>query len=324
MNKPQSFSSASSRLKSDGGMTLVEVLLALIITAFIGVVIANVTMGASKTLQVTAEEAINAQQSVVFSQRLKADISNSESLYVFTKNPPTESNTLQLCDGTGSNFSINSEKGRPLFTLNIRSAPIDVTTYIWPPSVQKVEYDLISQVDNFGNKNTYQITRRVCGSTLPIQKMLNIGDALCKSATNGFLGIARKYDIGKPNCPSIFINLTDSVNSLDINGLDVDSNLTGNTILFCKTDYLSEADGGKGYKSCVDDSDSATYGTIPAQGAYYFGLPYAGCKVPMAVLTSARLGAQSRCDLNKSNVDKNGVMLTSIKPLANLNRKIDN
>ena len=323
MNKGKLSRVKLKALNSDSGMTLIEVLLALIITAFISVVISNVTMGASKTLQVTAEEAINAQQSVVFSQRLKADISNSESLYVYSGNKPTSANTLQLCDGIGSNFSINSEKGRPLFTVNIRTVPTNVdvnTTYSSTLLVQKVEYDLVSQVDNFGNKNTYQITRRVCGSSLPPQTMLNVGDALCKSATNGFLGIARKYDIGKPNCPSIFVNLDDLVST----GQSVDANLTGNTILFCKTDYLSEADGGQGFKSCVDDSDTVTYGSVPAQGAYYFGLPYAGCKVPMAVLTSARLGAQSRCDVNIRYKDSNGVALTSIKPLANLNRRIDN
>ena len=322
MNKGKLSRVKLKALNSDSGMTLIEVLLALIITAFISVVIANVTMGASRSLQVTAEEAINAQQSVVFSQRLKADISNSVSLYVFTQNKPSDSNTLQLCDGIGSNFSINSEKGRPLFTINVKD---NSDGEIPARKLLKVEYDLISKTDNFGNKETFQLTRRVCGKEP--QSLLTIGDTLCKSVSGEFLGLARRYDVGKPHCPFKFVSLNDFVSNANSNGQSIDSNLAGSTFLFCKGDYKSELIGGEGFKSCANDSDvesQLTYGSILAQGPYFFGLPYAGCKVAMAVLTSSKLGAQTRCELNRSNVDSNGVALSSIKSLVNMTSRIDN
>lgn len=123
---------------SDEGLTLVEILLAIIITAFIGVVIVKTTISSSAALTRTSREVNTNLQVMNFSRTLRYDIAGATDVYVFA-NPPS---TLQRVCGSARIDNVkwqlsDSQSARTLFTIRVNEL-ID-PSYI-PSSDSKPSY----------------------------------------------------------------------------------------------------------------------------------------------------------------------------------------
>jgi type II secretory pathway pseudopilin PulG len=105
---------------SDEGLTLVEILLAIVITAVIGVVIVKTTISSSAALTRTSREVNTNLQVMNFSRTLRYDIAGATDVYVFA-NPPS---TIQRVCGSAGIDSLkwqlsNSGDARTLFTVRV-------------------------------------------------------------------------------------------------------------------------------------------------------------------------------------------------------------
>ena len=101
------------------GLTLVEVLFALIITSFVALVIAKTTISASAALSRTSREVNTNLQVMNFSRNLRYDIAGSTDTYVFSSTAPTGQTRLCSSGGT-SKWDIGVAGGvRTLFTVRV-------------------------------------------------------------------------------------------------------------------------------------------------------------------------------------------------------------
>ena len=280
--------------KKDSGISLIEILVALLITTLIAIVIARVTMDASSGLTVAAEESVSSQQSLLFGQTLQYDIRASSDLYVYGATKPTDSTNL-CTSATDSTWTpANSIFVRPLFTILLNDISYNktftVTTPWTPASTKWVGYEL--RRTDLGTNNvagTFEIWRGECansngspGAWSSGSAMINLGDTLCSnSGGSTFVGIANTKEIGRANCPSKYSG-------------SVDFAPQGNTVLYCG-DYASQCATG------VSTVSSTTYA---------FTLPYAGCRLVLVSIANNAACTLSSGEGKKSN------------PLSQISRRV--
>ena len=275
-------------VKQDSGISLIEILVALLITTLIAIVIARVTMDASAGLTVAAEESVSSQQSLLFGQTLQYDIRASSDLYVYGATKPADSTNL-CTSATDSTWTpANSTFVRPLFTVLVNDISYNksfgtlTSTTAWTPATTKwVGYEL--RRTDIGTNNvsdTFEIWRGECAnlngapdtwSPATAAALINLGDTFCSDSTGSvFLGIANSKDVGRANCPNRFSG-------------DASFAPAGNTVLYCG-DYTS---------LCATGTSTATNST------YSFTLPYAGCRLVLVSITN-----NASCTLSSGNGKK--------------------
>jgi len=127
-------------LTKDDGMTLLEVLLAAIITAVISVVIVSITMGSAATLSRHADESIATAQVVTLYQNLRQDFSAASDAYFYGTTYPSD--TSHLCSSAtsrswsalGSGF-IRTLASIPVTTFNYDTSSNSVSNWLYPVTV---------------------------------------------------------------------------------------------------------------------------------------------------------------------------------------------
>lgn len=292
--KSQDASRKLARTKEETGISLIEILVALLITTLIAIVIARVTMDASAGLTVAAEESVSSQQSILFGQTLQYDIRASSDLYVYGATKPADSTNL-CTSATDSTWTpANSTFVRPLFTILMNDISYNksfTATAPWTPATTKwIGYELRrTDIGTNNVSNTYEIWRGECANTSDLpgtwssgSAMINLGDAFCSDSTGtNFIGIANTKEVGRANCPRLYSGSADFAPQ-------------GNTVLYCG-DYSSQ---------CASGVSTATNST------YAFTLPYAGCRLVLVSITN-----NAACTLS-SGVGKKS------NPLSQISRRV--
>lgn len=225
--------------KSSYGFTLVELLIALIVTALISISITRVLIDTSANLERLATEASANQQGLQFIRKIQSDFKNSLDIYVFDSNYPStqsDGSVLTCTNATPADWSSGSQSfTRQLFTVvskKLTDLPPDYTppTQILTPEVVYIGYEIrLVSTSNSGLTNALELWRNECSSlggavtySLPV---LTLGDTLCSSTIEGVTktGIAMKKDRAKSNCQ----------NEVSINSAVGDTALSGTSIVSC-------------------------------------------------------------------------------------------
>jgi hypothetical protein len=192
MKCPFSQISTDASLRSDAGITLVEIIIATVITALIGVTLVRITSDVANGLGSTVGHVVATNQTVSFARILRNDIGGAQDIYPFGANPAPADSQTYLCsswdgvptdwtDTTATNFT------RPLFTIAYPSVTYDqasltAPTYS-PPSLGWIGYELRKATSTSGLV-TYQLWRVNCADNSGIssnvvntsRKLVDIGD----------------------------------------------------------------------------------------------------------------------------------------------------
>ncbi|MFM6983823.1 MAG: type II secretion system protein J [Chitinophagaceae bacterium] len=265
---------------NENGFSLVELLIALIVTSIISVPVVRVIIDSSSNLQRVANEAAYNQQALQFMQVLQNDIKDSQDTFIFDQNYPMSTNNLctsatsETWQTTSNNFTrqiatIVSQK--LVYPNNYNNPGFLVPQKIW------IGYEIKRVASSVtGQERAFEIWRNECssGGVSPTNSytVLTMGNVLCaNNSLDTFLGLSSAKDVGKPNCPNL-VALSSSLANSSING----------KAMFSCT--------GAGVITCPIDSST--------RGVYKFdiSLPVASCSPPIL----ATLNVNLNCSVNSS------------------------
>jgi len=132
---PKKFQISPKVIRDSSGMTLVEVLLAMIVTSIIAFVIMRVFLTTSSGLTRSSEEAAAAMQATRFSLLMRYDVSGSRDAFIYGSTYPSDAS--KLCTSTTTTparwnsdpaTASDGEFRRSLFTLEIPTIGYDKTS----------------------------------------------------------------------------------------------------------------------------------------------------------------------------------------------------
>ena len=179
-------------LKQDAGVTLVEMIIATVITALIGVTLIRITSDAANGLSSTVGHVVATNQVVGFARILRNDIGGAQDIFPYGSVPASSDSQTYLCsswDGTATNWTDSTAANfvRPLFTVAYPSVSYDpnATTPVFSaPSLGWVGYEIRNDVDPNGI-TYYSLWRVTCLDNSGIssnvvsssRKLVDIGDS---------------------------------------------------------------------------------------------------------------------------------------------------
>ena len=179
-------------LKNDAGVTLVEIIIATVITALIGVTLVRITSDAANGLTSTVGHVVATNQVVGFARVVRNDIGGAQDIFAYGATPAASDSKTYLCsswDGTSTNWTDSTAVNfvRPLFTIAYPSVPYDTSATTAPtfalPSLGWIGYELRNDVDTNGI-TYYSLWRVTCADDAGIssnvvnsnRKMVDVGD----------------------------------------------------------------------------------------------------------------------------------------------------
>lgn len=149
-----------SLLKADSGFTLVEMLIAVVITVLVGQIVVAMTSTATKSLQRASDQLIVAQQAVRLSHYLKFDISSSNDVFIYdsTSAGENDTNNCRADKWTSKGLDANTQtlsgqtlqqlleftaatRVRSLFAVQVQDAPAYTPAPTPDPSTKIFDYE---------------------------------------------------------------------------------------------------------------------------------------------------------------------------------------
>lgn len=115
--------------KMDNGITLIEVMIATLITSLLSIVLYKTTWNASLALTKTSQEVISNFQIIHFASDLRYNVASSSDVFVFANTPLP--NSGNICSSWNKNnvewspLTSNSKIVRPLFSVRVKDLIYD-------------------------------------------------------------------------------------------------------------------------------------------------------------------------------------------------------
>lgn len=165
-------------IRDDRGLTLVEVLVAALLTAVLSMAILQVITSTERGLRSSMAQAVATTQTVRLAQYVSYDFAGAQDVYVFAATPPTTG--AHLCGSVPSQGfwtnPANPNFVRSLFSLRIPTANVPagstpLTQYL-QPTVQTVVYSIRRAGDEFA------LEREVCGDAAAAQRIVGFGPSI--------------------------------------------------------------------------------------------------------------------------------------------------
>ena len=165
-------------IRDDRGLTLIEVLVAALLTSVLSLAILQVIISTERGLRSSMAQAVSTTQTVRLAQYVSYDFAGAQDVYIFSATPPSTGE--HLCgsvpvQGFWTNPS-NPNFVRSLFSLRIPTATVPVgsaplTQYL-QPTVQTVVYSIRRAGDEFA------LEREVCGAVIGAQQLVGFGRSI--------------------------------------------------------------------------------------------------------------------------------------------------
>ena len=277
---------SKSSLKSDTGITLVEIIIATVITALIGVTLIRITSDAANGLTSTVGHVVATNQVVGFARILRNDLGGAQDVFPYGSVPAASDSRTYLCsswDGTNTNWTNTTSTNfvRPLFTIAYPSVSYDpnaATQVFSAPSLGWVGYEIRNDVDSNG-VTYYSLWRVTCADDSGIssnvvsssRKLVDVGDSY------GFNAAA--------------------VGAVDTNSPN------GSPVLFCQqgSNLVSGVTTDIGNGCAVAGVNATTSGSNGVNFYYQFKMPYISDSNTSQPGTSNALQTLSAADAKYSN-----------------------
>ena len=247
-------------LRSDAGLTLVEIIIATVITALIGVTLVRITSDVANGLGSTVGHVVATNQTVSFARTLRNDIGGAQDIYPFGSNPAPADSQTYLCsswDGVATDWTDSSAVNftRPLFTIAYPSVTYDqasltAPTYA-PPALGWIGYELRNSTDADGMV-TYELWRVNCADNAGI--------------SSNVASVSRKLvDIG-----DVYSFDAAAVGAVDGNSPN------GDPVLFCQptTNLINGVTNDIGNQCAVAGVNASTSGSNGTNFYFQFKMPY--------------------------------------------------
>jgi len=159
-----------SRLRKDEGLTLVEVMVATVITALVAITLFRLTNDAANSLTGTVNQVVSTNQIVGFTRNLRSDIGSAADVFTFGETAPTDAiGTNYLCsswrkngvatdwtDATSANFV------RPLISMPVLWVDMTGNTTSTPTFVEPSYYWVGYEIRGNTASNDYELWRVSC------------------------------------------------------------------------------------------------------------------------------------------------------------------
>jgi len=169
-------------MRRDDGFTLVEVVIAAVITGVLALAVAQVIAVTETTLTQSAGRAITSTQAVRFGGLLRYDLSGAADVFMFDTTPPT--NVATVCsswspsNGTSWSDTQSNVFVRPLFTVLIRTLGASTGTGGFAPvEQQRIGYELRGEADS------YAVFRVDCSTANSAQRVFSLGAPIPSAVT---------------------------------------------------------------------------------------------------------------------------------------------
>lgn len=175
-------------LRTDRGLTLVELLIAVSITGLLSFSITRTISTAQTTIDRSTAQTVGSVQTVRFVGLLKYDIAGATDLFAFDSTAPTSGAALCSTWPSGNaaawNEPTNPQFVRSLFTVEIPTltppaSPGAAQTFA-PKRTQRVGYELRRQSTTAANYDLYRV---VCDDGQVSQRVLSLGSDLPVTAS---------------------------------------------------------------------------------------------------------------------------------------------
>jgi hypothetical protein len=162
-----------NRLRKDDGLTLVEVMVATVITALVAVTLFRLTNDAANSLTGTVNQVVSTNQIVGFTRTLRSDIGSANDVFTFGETAPTSSiGTNYLCSSWRKNSvatdwtdPTSASFVRPLISMPTLWVDMTGNTAATPTFVEPSFYWVGYEIRGNTVANDYELWRVACYDT---------------------------------------------------------------------------------------------------------------------------------------------------------------